>query len=288
MFVIYVGSRSRLDWSNVILITSYNNSSIVQSCDISGPLGPVLLERPVTGWWQILFTGRNVVILPWCRVWSAGRETPGQSIDQRLDWWEWWASESCWAADHGSHNTTLWTEGSVSHQSFSSYQERGGSPSVSNYTSVSAAGQGRDQSLSIPLKVSHGDIFLNHLKILKFIVGESVSLPATIQWVSVTGHWTGPRCHQWSSQRPTQHERSYSHLCYDNLNITSLAITAIISQSRLSANTFFFWGDANKRNFPVLSTEKTLITIMSETLKTIFSEWFLTGPGFPSLHYHFL
>ena len=140
-----------------------------------------------------------------------------------------------------------WTQGSVTHQSFSSYQPRGGEPSVtsvSNYTSVSAAGQGRDQSLSIPLKVSHGDIFLNHLKILKFIVGKSAPNNHGVRHsppgVSVTGHCAGPRCHQWSSQRPTQHERSYSHLCYDNLNITSLAITAIISQSRLSANTFFF------------------------------------------------
>ena len=140
-----------------------------------------------------------------------------------------------------------WTQGSVSIQSASSYQPRGGEPSVtsvSNYTSVSAAGQGRDQSLSIPLKVSHGDIFLNHLKILKFIVGKSAPNNHGVRHsppgVSVTGHCAGPRCHQWSSQRPTQHERSYSHLCYDNLNITSLAITAIISQSRLSANTFFF------------------------------------------------
>ena len=113
MFIIYVGSRGRLDCSNVILITSYNNSSIVRTVWYIGSTGSSChtshtvwkrekerqkdrerereREREIErererdlwwrGWWQIQFTGWTVVILPWR---SAGSS---RVRDWRAEYW---------------------------------------------------------------------------------------------------------------------------------------------------------------------------------------------------------
>ena len=121
MFIIYVGSRGRLDCSNVILITSYNNSSIVRTVWYIGSTGSSChtshtvwkrekekqkdrereRERDLwwRGWWQIQFTGGL--------LWYCHDGVPGLAVrDWRAEYWSGGctltASEGCWAADHGS------------------------------------------------------------------------------------------------------------------------------------------------------------------------------------------